>query len=72
MEPTPLELAVEETIATNPEQVARWQRNLPGAWGFLSGQGILVYRRRLGRPITDAERRRLWSSLWARLVTIGQ
>jgi hypothetical protein len=69
MEPTPLELAVEETIATHPEQVARWQRNLPGAWGFLAGQGILAYRLRLGRSLTDAERRRLWSALWARLAT---
>jgi hypothetical protein len=64
---TPLELAIKETIAANPEQVARWQDNLPGAWGFLAGQGILAYRRRLGRSLTDTERRRLWSALWARL-----
>ena len=69
MEPTPLELAVEETIAANPEQVGRWQRNLRGAWGVLAGQGNLAYRRRVCRSLTDAERRQLWSALWARLQT---
>lgn len=59
-----LEAAVAETLAAHPEAVDRWLANQPGAWGFLSGQGILAYRRRLERQLTESERRRLWTVLW--------
>lgn len=59
--------AVRETIAAHPDAVARWMRNEAGAWGFLAGQGVLTYRRLLGRRLSDAERRALWHTLWTAL-----
>ncbi len=66
----PLRRAVEETIAAHPEVVQRWIENQPGAWGFLAGQGVLAYRRTLGRRLADAERRALWHALWMRLEAL--
>jgi hypothetical protein len=63
----PLADAISSTLASYPEAVARWRANEPGAWGFLAGQGVLAYRARLGRGLTDVERRQLWASLWAAL-----
>lgn len=62
-----IEEAIAEVMAAHPEQVARWRRREPGAWGFLAGQVVLAYRRRLGRSPTDAERRQVWSAAWAAL-----
>jgi hypothetical protein len=59
-------------IAAHPEQVARWLRNEPGAWGHLAGQAVLHERRRLGRALTDAERRVVWASLWRALESLGR
>lgn len=66
-EPDPLRAAVVETIANNGEMARRWAENQPGAWGHLAGQGILAYRRRLGRRLSDVERRALWQALWLEL-----
>lgn len=66
-EPDGLREAVEETVAAHPEMVRRWAGNQPGAWGFLAGQGVLAYRRKLGRRLSDAERRSLWHALWTKL-----
>lgn len=66
-EPDPLRRAVEETIAAHPEVVQRWIENQPGAWGFLAGQGVLAYRRNLGRRLDDTERHALWQALWTTL-----
>ncbi len=66
----PLRQAVEETIAAHPGVVRRWIENQPGAWGFLAGQGILAYRRNLGRRLADAERRALWQALWTKLEAL--
>jgi hypothetical protein len=63
----PLAEAVAETLAAHPDAVERWGVNQSGSWGFLAGQGILAYRARLGRRLTEAERRRLWSALWMEL-----
>jgi hypothetical protein len=63
----PLAAAVAEVLQLSSDVVERWRRNEPGAWGHLAGQGVLAYRRRLERPLTDAERRRVWSALWAAL-----
>jgi hypothetical protein len=70
LQPTdPLAAAVAETIAAHPQAVERWRTNQPGAWGFLAGQGVLAYRARLGRPLSEIERRGLWATLWAALET---
>lgn len=63
----PLLEAVEEVIRAHPAMVQRWAENQSGAWGFLAGQGILAYRRRLGRRLTETERRGLWHALWTTL-----
>jgi hypothetical protein len=63
----PLADAVAATIAANPEQIARWLAGEPGAWGFLAGRGVLAYRDRLGRSLTQAERRHAWEELWRAL-----
>ena len=36
----------------------------PKAWGALAGHGVAALRARLGRHLTDAERRALWTALW--------
>ncbi len=59
--------AVAETLANHPDAVERWRLNEPGAWGFLAGQGVLTFRTRLGRSLTNAERRQVWAALWAEL-----
>jgi hypothetical protein len=55
------------TIAAYPEQVADWQAGRPGAWGYLAGRAVLAERERLGRRLTDPERRAVWAALWAAL-----
>lgn len=59
--------AIAETISTHPDQVERWRSNEPGAWGFLAGRGVLAYRSKLGRSLTEGERRKVWAALWAEL-----
>jgi hypothetical protein len=63
----PLSEAVSGTIADHPDAVRRWRANEPGTWGYLAGQGVLAYRARLGRRLTEIERRQFWSALWAEL-----
>lgn len=63
----PVADAVNEAILAHPDQVERWRANEPGAWGFLAGQAVLTYRKRLGRPLTSIERRTMWAALWAEL-----
>jgi hypothetical protein len=55
------------TIAAHPDRVAAWLRSPPGAWGFLAGQAVLAERARLGRRLTEPERRRVWAALWSAL-----
>ncbi len=69
-DPTALAGAVDETLARHPDAVARWLAQQPGAWGYLAGQGVLAYRRRLGRRLGEGERRQLWAALWAALEAI--
>jgi hypothetical protein len=59
--------AVAEVLAAYPDRVSAWRASQPGAWGFLAGQGVLACRRRLGRSLTDRERRVVWDSLWRAL-----
>jgi hypothetical protein len=54
-------------LAAHPEQVERWRRGEPGAWGFLAGQAVLLARERLGRRLAEAERRAVWAATWAAL-----
>ena len=65
-----VEATARSTIAEHPEQVAGWLANRPGAWGFLAGQAILRERGRLGRRLTEAERRLVWAALWEQLERV--
>ncbi|MBI2760843.1 MAG: hypothetical protein HYX51_05395 [Chloroflexi bacterium] len=60
--------AVESVIASHGDRVQAWLANQPGAWGFLAGQAVLGERRRLGRSLTEQERRLVWQALWNRLL----
>lgn len=60
--------SLQAVIDGHPEQVRAWLADEPGAWGFLAGQAVLAERRRLGRGLTERERRLVWQALWDRLV----
>ncbi len=70
MDTDPLHEAVAATVRDHPETVRRWLANEPGSWGYLAGKAVLDYRRRLGRTLTEAERRAVWSLLWGRLTAL--
>lgn len=62
----------QKTIAAYPEIVRAWQVGTPKTWGYLAGRAVGAARRRVGRPLTDEERRRVWAALWRQLQVIGQ
>ena len=62
-----LDAALERVMQEHPGRVAAWGRSEPGAWGFLSGQGVLAARQLLGRPLSAMERRVVWHQLWGLL-----
>ena len=62
--------SIATVLAAHAEQVDAWLRNEPGAWGFLAGQAVLTERRRLGRSLSEPERRAVWQALWNELVGI--
>ena len=59
-------LAIEENSAL----VARWMAGEPGSWGPLAGKAVIACRQKLGRKLTDFERRQVWSLLWNNLVEL--
>ena len=61
---------IETVLTGHPDRVQAWLANRPGAWGFLAGQAVLAERRRLGRALTEAERRAVWQALWDRLTEL--
>ena len=65
-----MEQSIAAVLAGHPQRVRDWLANVPGAWGFLAGQAVLAERRRLGRALTDAERRAVWQALWDALLVL--
>jgi hypothetical protein len=57
-------------LAAHPDRVDAWLANEPGAWGYLAGQAVLAERRRVGRTLTERERRLVWLGLWDRLMAV--
>jgi hypothetical protein len=53
-----------ETVKTWPDFALGTRTARPKAWGALAGHGVAALRARLGRQLTDAERRALWTALW--------
>ncbi|MBI2772958.1 MAG: diphthine--ammonia ligase [Chloroflexi bacterium] len=64
----PLGAAVEQVIAANADLVGDVRAGRPKAWGKLAGLGVVACREILGRPLTESERRALWSGLWRAAV----
>ena len=52
------------TVKAWPDLALGTRTARPKAWGALAAHGITALRERLGRPLTDAERRALWTALW--------
>jgi hypothetical protein len=55
----------QKTVQTWPDLALGTRTARPKAWGALAGHGVTALRARLGRALTDAERRALWSALWS-------
>jgi hypothetical protein len=53
-----------QTVQTWPDLALGTRTARPKAWGALAGHGVAALRARLGRQLTDAERRALWAALW--------
>ncbi len=64
--------AVQLTIDSHPPMIAKWIAGEPKSWGFLAGRAVTAYRHRLGRSLTDLERREVWQLLWNRLTQLKQ
>lgn len=62
--PEALDPLLASVIRENQEKVAGWARGEPGCWGFLAGKAVAGYRRQVGRPLADNERRVVWNRLW--------
>jgi hypothetical protein len=53
-----------ETVRTWPDLALGARTARPKAWGALAAHGVTALRERLGRQLTDNERRALWNALW--------
>jgi hypothetical protein len=67
-----LEAAIEACLAANEALARDCRAGVAGSWGALAGKAVLLYRDRLGRRLTDAERRAVWALLWQRLRETGE
>ena len=65
-----IEEAVYETIDSNVHMVDKWLADEPRSWGFLAGKAVIACREKLGRALTDTERREVWNLLWNRLTML--
>jgi len=55
---------VRETVRAWPDLAAGTRTGRPKAWGALAAHGVTALRARLGRPLSEEERRALWAALW--------
>jgi hypothetical protein len=53
-----------DTVGAWPDLALGTRTARPKAWGALAGHGVAALRARLGRQVTDRERRELWAALW--------
>lgn len=61
---SPVVAAVERVLAREPVLAAEVRGRRPKAWGRLAALGVVAYREIVGRSLSEAERRELWSALW--------
>ncbi len=59
---------MESTLQCQREMARKWMAGETGSWGFLAGQAVMALRRRMGRRLTEQERREVWHRLWERLT----
>ena len=57
-----------KTVKNWPDLAVGTRTARPKAWGALAGHGVTALRARLGRPLSDEERRALWAALWREAV----
>jgi hypothetical protein len=53
-----------ETVRTWPDLALGTRTARPKAWGALAAHGVAALRERLGRPVSEQERRAVWEALW--------
>lgn len=54
----------QDTVRAWPDLALGTRTARPKAWGALAAHGVTGLRERLGRPLTEQERRSLWEALW--------
>ena len=59
-----IEEVARETVKIWPDLAVGTRTARPKSWGALAGHGVTALRARLGRPLSDDERRALWAALW--------
>jgi len=57
-----------KTVKSWPDLAVGTRTARSKAWGALAGHGVTALRARLGRPLSDEERRALWAALWREAV----
>lgn len=62
--------AVRRAASEHADLVRDAARSTPKAWGALAAHGVLAFRELAGRAPTDAERRAIWSGLWAAVTQV--
>lgn len=60
-----VDAAVEQAARERFDLVAATAAGRPKAWGALAAHGVVTFRALAGRGPTEAERRAIWSGLWA-------
>jgi hypothetical protein len=53
-----------QTVEAWPDLALGTRTARPKAWGALAAHGVAALRERLGRPVSENERRALWTALW--------
>jgi len=59
-----IEEIARETVKIWPDLAVGTRTARPKSWGALAGHGVTALRARLGRPLSEEERRALWAALW--------
>ena len=62
-----LDDVVFRVLSDNQEVIEEWLDNIPGSWGKLAGQAIILSKDRVGRNLFESERRMAWNHLWNNL-----
>lgn len=64
--------AVDRAAGERPDLLLATAAGRPKAWGALAAHGVVTFRTVTGRAPTEAERRAIWSGLWAAAQQAGR